>query len=234
MGHGSRPDRNLSHTRPILAAIRGIFLFPSHAALSRSLARRCHPLVQANPDQPAPGPRIPLSPSRFITASPPLPLGRLREHRRRVHRAQASTRRPRIAVMHIASARFRSPPARWCRTAGGERPAAPVHLQLSFLRPLLLGRSVDAVPLYLNDGEVSLHLVQSGKTHESRTMKARPRLASAAASRFFGSVPRIPTRPADRLEGPGGRPTSARREVSLFVLIYRGQYLDHEFRWRWP
>ena len=57
---------------------------------------------------------------------------------------------------------------------------------------MLLGRSVDGGSQYLNYGEVSLHRVQSGKTHESRAMNARPRLASAAASRFFGSVARIP------------------------------------------
>jgi hypothetical protein len=55
-----------------------------------------------------------------------------------------------------------------------------------------LERSVDGAPLYLNHGEVSLHLVQSGKTHGSRAMNARPRLASARASLSFGSVPRIP------------------------------------------
>ena len=81
--------------------------------------------------------------------------------------------------------------------AGRDHPAAPVREQPCLLRPLLLGRSVDAVPLYLNHGEVSLHLVQSGKTHESRAMNARPRLASAA-----------PAGPSDRSRGS---PTTARR-----------------------
>src|SRR4051812_13763880 len=38
-------------------------------------------------------------------------------------------------------------------------------------------------------GRFSLHLVQSGKTHGSRAMNARPRLASAS----LGSLARIPT-----------------------------------------
>ena len=56
----------------------------------------------------------------------------------------------------------------------------------SFVRCCWGGQSMLCLR-YLKLGNVSLHLVQSGKTHELRAMNARPRLASARASRSFGS-----------------------------------------------
>ena len=50
-----------------------------------------------------------------------------------------------------------------------------------------LGRSVDAMSQILKLGNVSLHQVQSDKSAASRPIKARPRRASAAASRSSGS-----------------------------------------------
>lgn len=96
------------------------------------------------------------------------------------------------------SARYRSlvQNLRW---AGTDHPAAPVQEQPCLLRPLLLWRSVDAMSLCLNHGEVSLHLVQSGKTHKSRAMNALPSRASVAASRSFGSVARTRTMAASSL-----------------------------------
>jgi hypothetical protein len=75
-------------------------------------------------------------------------------------------------------------------TEAADHPAALVREQPCLLGSLLSGRSVDGVPQESNHGEVSLHGVQSGKTHESRAMNARPRLASARASPSPGSAVR--------------------------------------------
>ena len=79
----------------------------------------------------------------------------------------------------------RGSPRRWWSypACGTDRPAAPVPLLWS----LRLARSVDAVPQRLKLGSVSLHRVQSGRTHESRAMNARPSRARATASGSLGS-----------------------------------------------
>ncbi len=74
-------------------------------------------------------------------------------------------------------------------------PPLPFHEQPCLLGPVLLGQSVGAVPQYLNHGEVSLHSVHSGKTHESRAMNARPSRASADASASLGSAASASTLP---------------------------------------
>ena len=91
----------------------------------------------------------------------------------------------------------------------GTIPPLPFDEQPCLLRPVLSGRSVDAVPQYLNHGEVSLHLVQSGKTHELRAMNARPRLASARASASFGSVASAITLPLMSASWTDGGPPAA-------------------------
>jgi hypothetical protein len=119
------------------------------------------------------------------------PLGRTAHQRRS---------RTVIAVQPISPQRHTYRPLARPAVAGvgsGARSREPLFVreQLSLLGPLLLGRSVDAVPQVLKLGNVSLHQVQSGKTHELRTMNARPRLASARASASLGSVASASTLP---------------------------------------
>jgi hypothetical protein len=61
-----------------------------------------------------------------------------------------------------------------------------------------------------DSGEVSPHRVQSGKSHESRAMKARPRLASAAASLRSVARSPLPQPPLRCSAGPPEPPGPAR------------------------
>ena len=66
--------------------------------------------------------------------------------------------------------------------------AAPVREQLLLAWSIAVGAVSRCCVEYLNHGEVSLHLVQSGKVQESRAMNACPRLASARASASPGAL----------------------------------------------
>src|SRR3954463_6980816 len=87
----------------------------------------------------------------------------------------------------------------------GTGAVAPVQERPCLLGSLRLALSVDVVPQELKLGSVSLHRVQSERTHESRAMNALPSRASATANLSLGSCSstwttdrRLPPCPASR------------------------------------